>query len=531
MLNILLVENDPGYSGIMEDKLEILKHQQLVIYKSVNNGKHAINLLKSGSYDLVLLDLKLKDGDDTDPKKVVYDGITIGEQIRFENKNVVIFMYSSDIIWYEEEKFDHYISCKSSGADKIISRKELFGYDTPKLFKIFESSVTEKEKKLTQFSELIFDKDIPTDALKEKMTSNNHQDIFYKVIDKLNPEIKKCRISALKEGNSGALVFTVRPQLPDGKYDIPAFVIKACRSFTDLNKEMKALPLVGTPLYLSSAQPVNDEVIEINDWNFIAYPMVEDSDLLSNFLLVKDEVPGLDKTFNQLIQNMLIKPSSSHRDWKDEIKVDSFYPSFSMLNQIVETLAILNSWKDIYDIEIKKDIAELNNFIEKIYKRFFSFKSYTNYLAHLHGDLHCDNIFVSISRPATVIDFGKRCILPRLFDIAAFNVDLLIIQMSKAQGQDQRYDLIKEWETISLEQFPFNDKSKIFSPTNDRVVILRNMLINEMLNKLESVTSHEYSVVLLFNLLRYLKFSEVSNPKKILIIKLVSYLIRKYGFE
>ena len=120
MLNILLVENDPGYSGIMEDKLEILKHQQLVIYKSVNNGKHAINLLKSGSYDLVLLDLKLKDGDDTDPKKVVYDGITIGEQIRFENKNVVIFMYSSDIIWYEEEKFDHYISCKSSGADKII---------------------------------------------------------------------------------------------------------------------------------------------------------------------------------------------------------------------------------------------------------------------------------------------------------------------------------------------------------------------------------------------------------------------------
>ncbi|MEA3480172.1 MAG: response regulator, partial [Bacteroidota bacterium] len=71
-ISILLVEDDPNLSMVLQDFLEMLSYD----VTACADGNEGLSEYKKGSFDLCILDVML-------PKK---DGFTLAEDIRKDNK-------------------------------------------------------------------------------------------------------------------------------------------------------------------------------------------------------------------------------------------------------------------------------------------------------------------------------------------------------------------------------------------------------------------------------------------------------------
>ena len=84
MANILLVEDDPNLSMVLQDYLEMLNHS-IVLAK---NGEEGINSFRQKKFNLCILDVMM-------PKK---DGFTLAEEIRETDKEVpIIFLTAKSL--------------------------------------------------------------------------------------------------------------------------------------------------------------------------------------------------------------------------------------------------------------------------------------------------------------------------------------------------------------------------------------------------------------------------------------------------
>lgn len=84
MANILLVEDDPNLSMVLQDYLEMLDYRIIL----ATNGEEGITSFSQHKYDLCILDVMM-------PKK---DGFTLAEEIREKDKNVpIIFLTAKSL--------------------------------------------------------------------------------------------------------------------------------------------------------------------------------------------------------------------------------------------------------------------------------------------------------------------------------------------------------------------------------------------------------------------------------------------------
>lgn len=84
MANILLVEDDPNLSMVLQDYLEMLDYRIIL----ATNGEEGIASFSQHQYDLCILDVMM-------PKK---DGFTLAEEIREKDKNVpIIFLTAKSL--------------------------------------------------------------------------------------------------------------------------------------------------------------------------------------------------------------------------------------------------------------------------------------------------------------------------------------------------------------------------------------------------------------------------------------------------
>lgn len=84
MANILLVEDDPNLSMVLQDYLEMLDYNVIL----AKNGEEGIKSFKQKKFNLCILDVMM-------PKK---DGFTLAEEIREDNKEVpIIFLTAKSL--------------------------------------------------------------------------------------------------------------------------------------------------------------------------------------------------------------------------------------------------------------------------------------------------------------------------------------------------------------------------------------------------------------------------------------------------
>lgn len=102
MANILLVEDDPNLSMVLQDYLEMMKHDIAL----AQDGEEGIKAFMQKNYDLCILDVMM-------PKK---DGFTLAEEIRANNKNVpIIFLTAKSL---KEDRIKGF----QTGCDDYITK-------------------------------------------------------------------------------------------------------------------------------------------------------------------------------------------------------------------------------------------------------------------------------------------------------------------------------------------------------------------------------------------------------------------------
>jgi DNA-binding response OmpR family regulator len=101
-INILLVEDDPNLSLVIQDYLEMLNYKTNVC----KDGEEGLNEFKKGNYHLVILDVMM-------PKK---DGFSVAEEIRrSDDKTPIIFLTAKSL---KEDRIRGF----QAGCDDYISK-------------------------------------------------------------------------------------------------------------------------------------------------------------------------------------------------------------------------------------------------------------------------------------------------------------------------------------------------------------------------------------------------------------------------
>lgn len=109
MPNILLAEDDPALGVVIKDNLQ----QNGYMVDLANDGNKAIDLFKSKTFDICLLDVML-------PKK---DGFAVAQSIRSHNQNVPILFLTAKSM--EEDRITGFQSGGDDYITKPFSMKEL----------------------------------------------------------------------------------------------------------------------------------------------------------------------------------------------------------------------------------------------------------------------------------------------------------------------------------------------------------------------------------------------------------------------
>ena len=100
--NILLVEDDPNLSLVLQDYLEMLNYD----ISLCNNGRQGLEAFRSHKYDLCLLDIMMPE----------MDGLTLAEEIRKENEDIpIIFLTAKSL---KEDRIKGF----RSGCDDYITK-------------------------------------------------------------------------------------------------------------------------------------------------------------------------------------------------------------------------------------------------------------------------------------------------------------------------------------------------------------------------------------------------------------------------
>ena len=513
-IRILLVEDRPSYSKMLLKRLDD-PVQYKVELRTEPDG--AVQLARSESFDLILIDLHLKNDSEE-----VFEGIDVCESLPPQLKEgAAVIMYSGWITRKNREELTR--RCKAVGADEVLSRPELFSRSRKELASWIGETIQKKRKTRTTDQRVKFESDLRTLAALEAFGRERLADVVLACV----AEKEQIEVRALQAGYSGAAVLrAASAQALGGPVNL---VIKVTRSQFSLEDELKRRPVPGSAYDASSALPVNQHVVQQDGIYAIAIPEVRARTLLREFLLT----PGLTKSdqlvLRRVVDDLLVIQAKSAKPW-NVFNIDSGAYEFKATAgcEIADFLSEAATWKGVLTEKDRRAIRQVKEFIQRVLDGHWGFTMENRYAALLHGDFHCRNIFVAPDTEPQLIDFGRSEVYPRLFDFACLDVDLVLAVMDSGKGEDQGLGNVEGWFNTITESFPYG-KTNTLAVGNAKVKWLRHLLSCTMTTGLDSVTRAEYAETLIFHFLRYLRFKNIPIPKKILAVRLIQALAKEFG--
>ena len=184
--NILLVENDPVNLQVISDMLKLKKHNVV----AVTNGVEALDIYRSGMYDVILMDIQMPGMDGVETSKRI-------RQLEDEKKHTPIIALTAYTLTAEREKFrdvgmDGYVS-------KPIQMEELF---------IVIDTITEGSGQAMAIRQPL--------PMKEQETKDQLYFIKDPLVDKINPKLKELEMdlnimeSAIRYHNTEILHYILK---------------------------------------------------------------------------------------------------------------------------------------------------------------------------------------------------------------------------------------------------------------------------------------------------------------------------------
>jgi thiamine kinase-like enzyme len=300
-------------------------------------------------------------------------------------------------------------------------------------------------------------------------------------------------------------------------------VVKLSENQFSLNKELKSKPYQGSILDQFSTLPRQAETIKVQNWYAFSLAEVKNAQTLEAFLQRRKANDRNKAILKRVIKNLLLEPALSAKIIDDGLKDLNLYYVF--LSDVISVLESLYEYSRHKKQSLAENIECLIKYLTNLDGANFQLSIHQKYGTFLHGDMHCRNILLNERNEATLIDFARSDIYPRLFDIAALDVDLIINVFDSQKGANWEFNKIAGWSREIKNNYPFKSDSK---SDNTCISYARKLMHDYMIRELPDFSDVEYAEVVTFQLLRYLRFHTITFPKKIVCAVWAAELLKKY---
>lgn len=517
-LQVLIVEDDPTKLGALLDRLS-----EATFDVDVRNGPNeALKRVQGKRFNVVFIDLQLTK--EETGKEPFYEGIALGEKVRQLAPEAAMVMYSGSISKGCEASWPHYRECMDVlKADAVMARSELFSMSSQMLETRLRDWLAGRER-LSGGVHFDFEKDLDTEAVREVFGS----DVVEHLIAGFAKSCSYFQVGALQPGYSGAAVLRVKgAQSPDFVGAVQ-LVIKLSKAKFALESELRRRPVPGSHYDAKGVSPYGPEVSERDGVYALAIPWVRNMILLREFLRVRGLTKGDQKVLSRVVLDLLVSPAKDAKAYGTfGLPASCYALRATAASEIVRFLSEAVTWKEVLTRADLRSIEATRWFVKLVVSGTWGFTTEGRMAAHLHGDFHCRNVFTAQDDGPVLIDFGRSAVYPRLFDFAALDTDLILSVLDCENGFDQDFSNINRWFVEATGCFPYTERTGVRAQT--KAGWLRRVLLSEMVRTLPAVLPSEYRETVVFHLLRFLRFSNVTVPKRILATRLIERLVRDLG--
>lgn len=504
---LLIVDNDPTMAKIIAERLEPLGSAKLCYSEA-----DAFEILAQHEIHCALLDLDLRSGKKRGER--VLEGITLGEKIRRRWPHVGILMYSTLIDSRRSDTTELVAAGKAAGAHEVFSRERCLIGPVPTLVGFIEAAIAAVKPADCR---VVFSPSYRMNAVLELYGQENLRGL----LRKLKPSYQFYWIKALQAGFSGAAVLHVRASNREDGGGSVEWILKIATSRQPLELEISRRPVLGSITDHTGVAAYDSEVASSGERTHgFRTRFVSGMRLLRDYL----KEPGLDSAVEAVltgvVDKLLIPPLNSAGG-----AVPEFTLRASMGVDLIDFLREAENWTSVLRPEDIAAVTATRRLVETTLDNDGRLPWASGVAAQLHGDFHSANVFVAENSDPKCIDFARQDTFPRFFDFAALDVDLTLGPPAARVGEELTWNKMNDWKQQRTALFPFTDVSLV--ATDSRVERLRHLMLNGI--RSAGGTPAEYIHVLAFHYWRYLRFPNVSSPKKILACHLIAELGRVTG--
>jgi hypothetical protein len=352
------------------------------------------------------------------------------------------------------------------------------------------------------------------------------ESVLKDILRKTLPHREEHVVKAITGGYSGAIVLNVSSRGSGSGTAEARNIVKISSSDYDLHEELRRRPFQGTWLDIASTTARTDAPVKAAQWYAFCVPEIRGGITLEDFLLSREVTPRSGSVLEQVVTECLVEPALGARDQGIGEEVSRLELNFSFLAALKKVLDELFLYDRVFGGKTILQLKSVREFLARLASGNFQLRSPNRLAAPLHGDFHCRNVMLTKDLRPQMLDFRRGAVYPRLFDIACLDVDLIVRVLDISDGEHWRMSNLPCWWRSVKAGYPFKVKE---AGTDHSVLLLRQMLHRALLKQVPSVSDLEYAEVLIFQLLRYIRFADVSLPKKVLGAKWVAELVSRFG--
>jgi CheY-like chemotaxis protein len=504
---------------LVDDKTE-LGNPLLDTLRSVFNVDYradpasALAEASAGKYGVYFIDLSL-----VPEEEGTYDGMHLTQRIRDIDRDAVIVIYSS-YIKGEPAEFKEYRSCFEAGADDVIARSTLRNKLKGGLEEYVAELYAKRQAEIGIAHAVRFEEDVRSAAALEMIDAET----ISKIVRALIPNGRISTVQALAGGYSGSVVLAVSTSTADSVPDELHSVIKVDTEHS-VEREVRAQPAVGS--LLSSVAPQRmPGTCSIDGWSAFGTAYVDNSEPLASRLKSLTDAETTATLAETILNALLVPDANKSVVWDTAKSGNAFEVRAGFVIQVQDALKPIIQATSILSKEDRIAAETIANFVEKCGKGLWGLSGRARLLARLHGDLHSGNILVKNDGSIAVIDFARRDVYPRFFDFAALDTDLILNLYDSQKGRQLDFQRLDDWTELWMQSWPF--VSTAGRSKNAAIWKFRQALVARV-RQFPHATLSEYADVLLFQMMRYLRFSSISLPRKVLAVRLANRLVSVLG--
>lgn len=515
MLNILIVDDDRSYATTLSNTLVAANFR----VSKADNVQEADRVIEAEHVDAALVDifLDIKWGPEGDGQPLP-TGRPLCARIRARFPHAFILAYSGMVDakpGWEGEGI-------RKSADDLKGTEWLAGLSVEEMRAHILNGIIEKEKQAEKHRPISFDEKWRTQAALEMVGGSTIRKILQRAI----PEGERDAVRALSGGYSGAVVLLANTWRHGDGRQLDT-ILKLSTDVHPLRSELQGAPPLGADQTFSAAIPREVSPNPIDGWYAIISPAVRDPRPLRDVLLSTTGARRLRRISDKVIKEALL-PGLKHaiqvrKDDRSDADLRLSFRLAAEANDVLVELGLLTRWLTREDL---RAIARVRRFLEFGVTSEWSLSDNALYYSHQHGDLHCRNILLDPDDEVRLIDFARARKMPRTVDAAALIVDLWLTVLDEKDGNGWDWSRVSQWEHEVLQGFPFRAQRKeVSSPSGDPWNWLAQAANRAVTNTFPPITVAEFSDAILFQMIRYLRFSTIPLPKKLLAVRLIARLL------